>query len=107
MPNPNPRQYFRIRYPAEARPRLVLGSNICEVLDCSEKGVGFRATALLRAAEGEVLRGKLRFPRGEELAICGRVVRVQEERVALELSGRGVPFGIILQEQLYLRRAAR
>lgn len=107
MPNPNLRHYFRIRYPVEARPRLVLGSNICEVLDCSEKGVRFRATCMLRPARGDMLEGKLRFPRGEELAVHGEVVRIEEDRVALELSGRGVPFGVILQEQLYLRRAAR
>jgi hypothetical protein len=106
MSNPNHRLYFRIRYPSEARPRLVLGSHICEVLDCSEKGVRFRATELLRAVPGERLEGKLRFPRGEQLVVRGSVVRIEEDRIALELSGRGVPFGVILQEQLYLRRAA-
>lgn len=107
MPHPNRRHYFRICYPVAARPRLVLGSNICEVLDCSEKGVRFQATSLLSAAPGTTFVGKLRFPRGEELLVRGVVVRVEEERVSLELAGAGVPFGVILQEQLYLRRAAR
>lgn len=107
MPNPNLRRSFRIRYPVESRPRLVLGSYICEVLDCSERGLRFRPSGPLCITPGDALRGRLRFPRGEEIAIAGAAVRSEEGTIAIELSGRGVPFGVILQEQLYLRRAAR
>ena len=64
----NRREYFRIPFPEYDRPRVVVGTVISEVIECSERGLSYHP-----AAEpgdlGEVLEGRIRFPRGVELPI--------------------------------------
>lgn len=102
----NRREYYRIPFPETDRPRVVVGTSISEVIECSERGLSYRP-----AAEpgdlGEVLEGRIRFPRGVELPIRGEVVRVTDDRVSLSLKGTGIPFAVIFQEQLNLRRERR
>lgn len=102
----NRREYYRIPFPEADRPRVVVGTSISEVIECSERGLSYHP-----AAEpgdlGEVLEGRIRFPRGVELPICGEVVRVTGDRVSLSLKGTGIPFAVIFQEQLNLRRGGR
>jgi hypothetical protein len=103
----NRRDFYRIPYPPDDRPRFVLGDSISEVLDCSERGLRFRSSSPDIPALGSYVIGRLRFQRGEELHLSGEVVRVENAEVAISLVESGIPFGTILQEQFYLRRAAR
>jgi hypothetical protein len=103
----NRRDFYRIPYPPDDRPRFVLGDNISEVLDCSERGLRFKSSSPDIPALGGCVMGRLRFQRGEELHLRGEVVRVENDEVAISLVESGIPFGTILQEQFYLRRAAR
>jgi hypothetical protein len=103
----NRRDFYRIPYPAEDRPRFVVGDSICEVLDCSERGLRYRPSIPETPALRDVVTGRLRFLRGEEIHLRGEVVRVKGGEVAVHLVDAGIPFGTILQEQFYLRRAAR
>jgi hypothetical protein len=107
VPDSNRRLYYRVPYPASERPRLVIGTGICEVLDCSERGIRYRPSPLAALAAGAQVEGRLRFPRGEELPVRGSVVRADDTGAALQLQGAGIPFAAIIQEQLYLRRAQR
>lgn len=99
----NRREYYRIPFPEAERPRMVVGTSISEVIECSERGLSFQP-AMEPAGVGEVLEGRLRFPRGVELPIRGEVVRIGDDRISLALKGTGIPFAIIFQEQLHLRR---
>jgi hypothetical protein len=103
----NRRDFYRIPYPQEDRPRFVLGDSICEVLDCSERGLRFRSSSPQLPYLGDRLVGRLRFQRGEELHLRGAVVRIEADQIAVHLDDTGIPFGTILQEQFYLRRVAR
>jgi hypothetical protein len=103
----NRRDFYRIPYPPEDRPRFVLADSICEVLDCSERGLRYRSSASYLPPVGEEISGRLRFQRGEEVWVRGGIVRVEGEEIALHLENAGIPFGTILQEQFYLRRVAR
>lgn len=102
----NRREYYRIPFPQTERPRVVVGLSISEVIECSERGLSYRPAAEVGGV-GEVLEGRIRFPRGVELPIRGEVVRVADDRVALSLKGAGIPFAVIFQEQLHLRRGDR
>lgn len=106
MPPSNQRAFYRIPFPVWERPRLVIGSQICEVIDCSEQGVRYRPSAALRPVVGAALAGTLRFPSGIAVPVAGTVVRAADAEVAIHLSGEGIPFSIILREQLQLRRRA-
>jgi hypothetical protein len=104
MRRANRRAYYRVPYPSTERPRLVIGHSICEVIDCSERGLQFTPARTTPLIPGSEVAGRLRFPRGEELPVRGIVRRMNGSRAAIELLGRGIPFSSILQEQLYLRR---
>lgn len=107
MGEANRRGHYRVVYPVAERPRLVVGSHICEVLDCSERGLRFRPCGVLGPRVGDELEGRVRLLRGEEVRIQGTVLRHEPDDVTLLLRGSGIPFGAILHEQIYLRRAAQ
>ena len=102
----NRREFYRIPFPRTERPRMVVGTTIAEVIECSERGLSYRPVGD-DGGVGDVVEGRLRFPRGVELPIRGEVVRVRDDRVAVELQGSGIPFAVIFQEQLRLRRQRR
>jgi hypothetical protein len=104
MESSNRRNFFRIAYPEHERPRLVLGSTICEVVDCSEGGLLFRPSPLEDYRVGQEIHGRLRLSGGRETPIAGEIIRVSDEAVSVKLEV-GIPFGLILKEQLHLRRA--
>lgn len=106
MPPTNQRAFYRIPFPVWERPRLVIGSQICEVADCSEQGVRYRPSSVSHPQLGAAVSGTLRFPSGTAVPVAGIVVRAGETEVALHLRGEGIPFSIILREQLQLRRRA-
>jgi hypothetical protein len=103
MRDENTRQHFRIVYPWQERPRFIFQRSICEVIDCSERGLRFRLTAPPFPSAGEEIEGKLRLQRGQEVSLSGMVVRVDDGEVALRLTEPGVSFYVILKEQIHLR----
>ena len=104
MPRPYERSYYRIPYPPFESPRLVIGYHVCQVVDCSERGVRYLAPSHAVPEVGATIQGRLRFPRGAVVDVEGVVIRVATREVALRLVEPGVPFRVILQEQIYLRR---
>jgi hypothetical protein len=114
MPTENRRGFYRIYFPAEARPRLLLDApgggqpgavhTVCEVLECSERGLRFATPARwAQPAVGAVVSGLLAFARGVDVRVAGTVTRVGAEDVALLLNRQGIPLGTILDEQRWLR----
>lgn len=103
----NRRDHYRIPYPADQRPRLVVGLSILEVLDCSEGGLRFVPPADAEDEGAGEVEGRLRLPGGEELRVRGEVVRSAEGERALRFEGRGIPFRTILRQQVYLRGRLR
>ncbi|HEX7089405.1 MAG TPA: hypothetical protein VF192_04675 [Longimicrobiales bacterium] len=51
-----------------------------------------------------VIRGVIRFSRGHEAEVEGRVVRLEGALVALYLAEQPNPFRIVLDEQRFLRQ---
>ena len=107
MSDSNRRQFYRIPYPAEERPRLVVGSAIHEVLNCSEKGLMFRPSKGEAFQEGDAVIGRMRLASREEIPVAGTVVRVEDGRVSVHLDASHIPFALIIKEQLHLRRDDR
>ena len=108
MPTENRRGYYRIHFPPEACPRLLLDAPgnvhaVCEVLECSERGLRFVPPARWLLPVGAMVSGVLAFARGEETRIGGSVTRVGADEVALILNRQAIPLGAILAEQRWLR----
>lgn len=96
------RSLFRIRYPLRERPPLVVDGVTHAVVDCCEGGIRF-VGGEEPWATGHTLEGLLTLRGGAVVAVRGRVLRVQEGEVAVELASPGIPFAEILEEQRYLR----
>jgi hypothetical protein len=108
MPAENRRDFYRIYYPPEARPRLLLDASggvhaVCEVLECSERGLRFTTPTRWLLPVGTVVSGLLVFAGGAETRVAGSVTRVAPEEVALLLNRQGIPLGMVLDEQRWLR----
>jgi hypothetical protein len=101
------RQFFRIVYPWPERPRLVYRSQICEVLDCSERGIRFRVCVPPGPMVGSEIEARLCLHGGQAVRVRGQVMRVTGSEVALRLQEPGISFYLILKEQLYLRQRDR
>jgi hypothetical protein len=108
MPTENRRGFYRIYFPPEARPRLLLDGPgatraVCEVLECSERGLRFVAPTPWTLPAGTVVSGLLGFARGADTRVAGTVTRISPDEIALVLNRQGIPLGMILDEQRWLR----
>ncbi|HEX5386278.1 MAG TPA: hypothetical protein VFW66_06250 [Gemmatimonadales bacterium] len=102
------RMHVRLRYPDDARPRLILDDDEFEVVDLSERGVRYRQGRGPAPAVGRKLEGILCLARGETLPIRGSVVRVLRSEagaapgaleVAAHLTEVGIPHRVIAAER--------
>jgi hypothetical protein len=100
------RSHFRIPYPMQGRPRLLLQGPEGmehEVIDLSERGIRFAAARSELPPVGTRMTGLVRFQRGVEVDVEGDVIRIQEGQVAIHLTRREIPLGVIYDEQRFLR----
>ena len=97
------RNHYRVTYPFAERPLLAFGRTSFEVLECSESGLRYDPGERLSPSIGTPVAGRLLFRSGEVLDVIGEVVRLQDGLVALALQPPGIPFGIVIREQRYLR----
>lgn len=107
--HPFNRAFYRLVYPLSARPTLELGEgDLIEVIDLSEQGVRLLVGSRPGFAVGTAFAGTLRLCSGPLLSVEGVVLRVDPPQVAAVLT-RGVPFGLMLDEQrfVYQRFTAR
>ena len=108
MDTENRRDFYRIQFPVEARPRLLLDAPgtiqlVCEVIECSERGLRFQVPTQWLLPIGATVSGTVSFARGAEVRVAGSVVRTQNDEVALLLNRQGIPLGVVLDEQRFLR----
>jgi len=101
------RGYERIEYPPGERPTLIMGDRTVEVLDCSERGLRYALEEAPSAPEiGTELRGRVRFPTGNEVAVEGAVLRVQSREVAVLFTTQWIPRDVIVSERWRVQRFA-
>jgi len=101
----NRRRHVRVYYPVGCPPiflpELIVNHRNCQVLDLSEGGIRFAVSNASLIKNGNI-KALLRFSDGEELEICGVVVRRDRNQIALILEA-GIPYCRIMSEQLRLR----
>jgi PilZ domain-containing protein len=108
MPESNRRQTYRIVYPRDAFPTFDWAGEPARVIDCSERG--FRVEVPLvheLPVEEHSLFGRIRFPDGSSVQVCGVVRHVRGRVVGVHCDEPGVPWRVMLREQLRLRTGKR
>ncbi len=96
------RAYYRLVYPIALRPGFRVGGRVVPVVDLSEQGARLLFTEPPYPELGADLVGLIGLPGGESISAEGRVVRVDAPFVCLNLT-RGVPFGVMLEQQRFLQ----
>lgn len=108
MDTANRRGFYRVQYPLPARPRLLLDSPgavhaVCEVIECSERGLRFQTPTQWMLPVGSTVSGTMSFARGPSVRVAGSVVRMQQDEVAILLNRQAIPLATVLDEQRWLR----
>ncbi len=88
------REYFRIRYPATDKPKLMFTSEEFDILEISEQGIKFDLEKTMHVT--------LIFNDGESLKIEGKFLRTNNNEIVLHPL-KGIPSERISKEQRYLR----
>jgi hypothetical protein len=96
------RRHYRVAYPPRLRPRLEVEGMRTAVIDVSEGGLRFAQHPNLQVSLGSAVSGGITFRCGHEARLCGRVVRITKDDVAISLT-QGVSFNVIVREQRAVR----
>lgn len=103
MEYPFSRSIYRIQYPEKARPALTLPAGVVAVVDCSEEGLRYLPAKGPLPELGTVVAGKVKFKSVDsEVAVRGKVIRVQAGEIAIQLESPGVPRAVIFSEQRFI-----
>ncbi|HVP21241.1 MAG TPA: PilZ domain-containing protein [Anaerolineaceae bacterium] len=97
-PDSQRRDHFRVVFPENKCPRLLIGGIFYSVIDISESGIRFR-NPLHHKMPQDLFSANLHFGEKEIVKIVANVVRIEKDQVALHLV-RGIPYKIILREQM-------
>jgi hypothetical protein len=97
------RQYYRLMYPAELAPEIVILGTTFRVLDISEKGIRFRKDFTTRLDTGQSVRGTIIFQDLSKVEFQGYILRVVN-REAVVILLKNLPYQKIMSEQVFLQR---
>ena len=105
------REFYRVEYPDGYRPKMVLRHKAgevkkCDVVDISEKGISIAGEEVSELKPKSKIEAQITFMDGESVDVKGKVLRVNEDQVAIYLA-KGIPLPRIIKEQMLLRNAPR
>lgn len=96
------RRLYRVYFPPEFRPTISIRGNPYQVIDISENGVRF-SNPEKKIMPGDIFQATIILHDNEPLNIVGRVIRNDDEQVAMMMTIRGIPYRKIIFEQAFLR----
>jgi len=97
----NKREFYRLRYPTQCRPTLILLGKNYEVIDICEKGVKFLLVTGRELRPGMEVQFTITF-HDDSLNLAGEILRVDERTAVIHLENP-IPLGRIIEEQRYVR----
>ncbi|MEA4908006.1 MAG: PilZ domain-containing protein [Chloroflexi bacterium] len=100
------RQHFRINYPARYAPVIMIRGRGYQVIDLSEVGIRF-VNARRIPLPDDIFQAEIRFNDGETVPVVGKVIRIQNDQVAMLLLIKNIPYRKLLSEQAFLREVSR
>jgi hypothetical protein len=103
----NRRESFRIVYPLEACPSFVWRGEAARVFDCSERGFRMEVQCYADLLPlREHVHGRIVFLDGSAVEVHGVVRHVRGRVVGVHFEAPGVPWRLLLREQIGLRTGA-
>jgi PilZ domain len=92
------RAFFRLEYPQSTAPKFVCAGVNYQVKDISERGLKLGFASPVNFRVNSTLMGVLDFGGGESVWVLGKVRRVTEKSLGVELINP-IPLRIIMAEQ--------
>jgi hypothetical protein len=100
------RAYFRVMYPDEQRPNILIRNILFKVIDICEIGVRFSNPEHIRLP-GDIFQAVVTLHDEDPINIVGRIIRIADEEAAMMMTIRGIPYRKIIAEQAFLRQLHR
>lgn len=98
----SPRNYFRLEYPTEVRPKIVIDETAYPVINLCEGGVKFAVDTRKEDVDAEVEhKATIVFHDKAQANVKGEIIRSDRGSMVLKLS-TGVPLQQIMSEQRFL-----
>ena len=97
------RQAYRIVYPKDYHPSLIIRDKEFDILDLSETGLRFKLLESVKLP-GDLFHAKVKIHDGSSIEILGRIIRIAGDQAAMFMVVKKIPYQIILSEQAYLRQ---
>lgn len=101
MQNEKQREHFRLVYPENHRPSLIMDVDNYEVENVSEYGLKLKTITDLDFMVDDEIMATISFPDGREFDLSGHVVRLEEGAAGLHLE-TPLPMSVIRSETLYI-----
>ncbi|MHC1782841.1 MAG: hypothetical protein AB9891_08810 [Anaerolineaceae bacterium] len=93
------RQHFRLIYPSEFAPGLIINGRLFIVQDICERAIRFRRDASRRYESGQRITATLLFNDGSKFEVIGWVGRIYSYDVVVMLT-KYIPYQKIIAEQV-------
>jgi hypothetical protein len=97
------RQSYRVIYPQDYHPVLVVRNIEFEILDLSETGLKFKVKENLKLP-GDLFHAEVKLHDDKKIEVMGRIIRITGEHAAMFLVVKKIPYQFILSEQAFLRQ---
>ena len=91
------RKYFRIKYPDELRPELIVNGMKHALVDVSEAGLKYSVSNSAFPLIGVEFTATISFQTGKTLTVKGHIVRTDHQHVMVQLS-KGIASDILKEE---------
>jgi c-di-GMP-binding flagellar brake protein YcgR len=101
-PNIERRETYRVTYPQDYHPALIIRDIEFDSLDLSETGLKFKIKENIKLP-GDLFHAKVKLHDESSIEVLGRIVRITGEHAAMFLVVKKIPYQFILSEQAYLR----
>ena len=99
------RAHFRVKYPVEHAPRMIITGTPYVVIDISERGARL-GNPMRRRLPDDIFKVFVWLHEGEPLKVLAKVVRLEQANVALYFL-QEIPYNRILSEQVYLKKLSQ
>jgi hypothetical protein len=95
------RSFIRLEYPSTKRPKFIIGKDVTEVINISERGLKF--TNLTQIPKGKFISGTIELSNKKSLKLSGTVVWSEGNEAGVLISGR-IPYDIMEEQRTYIKK---
>ncbi len=96
------RQYYRLKYPRQARPVVRFSDELFHVSEVSEKGIRVVMNRLTSLYKGLTMKGTINFRDDQRVEVKGSVLRLDDGEFVVYLD-QGLSFKQMVEEQRHIK----